>query len=86
MINECPRYNTKLSVMVNRVLGNIEYLFIAITARSTLTRVVVPDRVPSMSQIELFDHLTMCKQMTNVKLNCWYYIAILGTIKLYANE
>ena len=35
-------------------LGNVEYLFIDITPRSTLTGVVVPIRVPSMGQIELF--------------------------------
>ena len=42
-----------------------------------LSRVIVPNRVPSISQIELFDHLTVCKQMT-VKLNCSCYIGILG--------
>ena len=29
-------------------------------------RVVTPDRVLSMSQIELLDHLTVCKRMSNV--------------------
>ena len=33
-------------------------------------RVIVPVRVPSMGQIELFNHLTVSKQMTDVKLNC----------------
>ena len=33
-------------------------------------RVVAPDRVLSISQIELFDILTECKQMTYAKLNC----------------
>ena len=28
--------------------------------------VVTPDRVLSMGQIELFDHLTVCKQMIDV--------------------
>ena len=32
--------------------------------------VVVPDKVLSMGQIELFDILTVCKQMTYAKLNC----------------
>ena len=32
--------------------------------------VVVTARVPSMGQIDLFDHLNVCKQMTDVKLNC----------------
>ncbi len=30
-------------------------------------RVVTPDRILSMGQIELFNHLTVCKQMTNVE-------------------
>ena len=29
-----------------------------------------PDRVLSMSHIELFDIWTVCKQLTNAKLNC----------------
>ena len=33
-----------------------------------------------MGQIELFNHLTMCKQMTGVKLNGQCSIAILETI------
>ena len=36
-------------------------------------KVVVPVRAPYMYQIELFDHLALCKQMTNVKLNLWCY-------------
>ena len=32
--------------------------------------VVVPVRVTSIGQIELVNHLTVCKQMTDVKLNC----------------
>ena len=31
--------------------------------------VVAHHKVQSMGQIELFDHLTVCKQMTDVKLN-----------------
>ena len=27
-------------------------------------------RVLSMSQTELFNHLTVCKQMADIKLNC----------------
>ena len=34
----------------------------------------------SMDQIELFNHLIMCKQITDVKLNCECYIAICVTI------
>ena len=38
------------------------------------SRVGVPDK------IELFDYLTVCKQMTDVKLNCYCDIAILEMI------
>ena len=36
-----------------------------------LHRVVVPVRVQSMGQIELFNYLTVSRQMADVKLNCW---------------
>ena len=59
--NECPAYNTKQSN------GEAPLQF----------RIVAPDRVLSMShlscvqtndlhEIELFDHLTVCKKMTYV--------------------
>ena len=41
--------------------------------------VVVPDRVQSMGQEELLNHLTVYKQMTDIKLNCYCYITILKT-------
>ena len=31
--------------------------------------VVAPDRILSIGQIELFDHLTLYKQITDVQLN-----------------
>ena len=31
-------------------------------------------------KIELFDHLTVCKLISDVLLNCYWYIAVLGTI------
>ena len=31
---------------------------------------VIPDRISSLGQKELFDHSTACKQMTGVKMNC----------------
>ena len=34
------------------------------------TGMVVPDRVLFMGQIQLFNHLTVYKQMSNVKLKC----------------
>ena len=32
--------------------------------------VVEPIRVPCMGRIELFNHLTVCKQMADIELNC----------------
>ena len=34
------------------------------------SRVVAPERVLSMGQTELFDPLTVCKQMTDFYLKC----------------
>ena len=48
----------------------MKYPYIEITPMSTLSTVIVPVRVTSMGQIELFTHLTVCKQMTDVKLHC----------------
>ena len=42
-----------------------EYFFIAITLRYTLPGLVVRDRTLSMCKIELFGHLTICKQIIN---------------------
>ena len=41
--------------------GNMDYSFITIAPRFTLTRIVTTDRVLSMGQIEQ----TVCKQMTD---------------------
>ena len=38
--------------------------------RSLRPGVVVPVKVPPTGQIELFDHLTAYKQITDIKLNC----------------
>ena len=56
--NDCPWYDTKLSDDLAQKcwrFGILEYPFIAISPRSTLARRVVPDRVLSMGEIELFD-------------------------------
>ena len=45
------------------------------------SRVVVLVRVPCMSQIELFYDLSICKQATDVRLNCWCDKGILETIE-----
>ena len=42
--------------------------------------------IPSMGQIEISNDLSVSKQMTNMKLNCYYYIAILETISQCANK
>ena len=65
-------------------LSNVEYPFIAIASRSSLTWIVVPVRVAFMDRIELFKNLTVCKQMTDVKLNCECYITMLETLYLCA--
>ena len=50
-------------------LRNLEYSFIAIYPRSTmLTGIVVPVRIQSSSQKEVFNHFTVGKQITGVKL------------------
>ena len=49
-------------------MDNVDYPFILITLCSTMTWTVVPVRVLPMGQIELFNHLTMCKQITDVKI------------------
>ena len=42
---------------------------------------IVPDKVSSMGQIELFDHLTGYKQMTDIELlvlhsNTWNFLTV----------
>ena len=55
------------------ILENLQYPFIAITPSLLRSRVVIAVKVISMVRIELFNlytyiHLTVCKQMTDVKL------------------
>ena len=42
--------------------------------------VVVPVRVPSIGQIDLFNNLTVCKQISDAKLNRLCYIEILESV------
>ena len=69
--NECPRYDNKPFYREAPVL---ELLEMWSTPSSPLLPgsiglgMVVLVRVPSMRQIKLFYHLTMCKQMSNVEL------------------
>ena len=64
--NKCPEYDTEPSDGEAGDLGNVEYLFIIITPRSTMTLSVW---VPSIVQRGMFNYLTVCKKMI-VKLNC----------------
>ena len=47
-----------------------EHFFITITLRSTLTLGDSTRQSSIYGQIELFNHLIVSKQMTEVKLNC----------------
>ena len=44
----------------------MEFSFIAVSPRSPLTGVVIPDKILFMPKIEQLDHLTVCKQKTDV--------------------
>ena len=82
--NECSEYDCKLSdgevpVMLE-FWGIWDTPSLPLLSGPLCPRVVVPVWVPSADQIELFNFLTEGKQMTDVKLNCYYYIAILETI------
>ena len=69
--NECPGYDTKLPDGVTPVLELWEMLNTpSLPLLLDPHRVVVSIRVPSMPQIELFNRLTVCKLMNDVKLNC----------------
>ena len=54
--------------------GSVEYFFVAITPRSTLTQVVIPVKVPSMCQIDLFKIICI--------RNTWYCITVLKLVVL----
>ena len=70
--NECPVYDIKPS---HREVPFLELWEIWSTPSLSVlpcplwSRVVAPDRFLSMGQIEIFDHLTVCKQMDDVLLN-----------------
>ena len=55
-------------------LGNVECLFIAVTLDLEWKYLL---EVTSMGQIELFNHLTVSKRMTDVKLYCLCYKAMI---------
>ena len=81
--NKCPGYYTKPSdgkAPVLELWGMGSTPSLPLLPGPLWPGVVVPYRVLSMGHIELFNHLTVCKQMTDIELNFWYYVAILETI------
>ena len=89
-INQCPGYEIKLSdgfAPVLEIWGIRSSPSFSFLPSPLLSGVVVPDKVISMDQKEIFDHLTVFKQMTCVKLNCLSYIARLETfLTVQTNE
>ena len=70
--NKCPRYDTKQSDGEAPVM---ELWDMSTPSLSLLPVLLWPgvevfERVPSMSQIKLFDHLTVSKLMIDIKLKC----------------
>ncbi len=67
-LNECPRYDTKQSdgeaTVMLELWGMRSTSLLPLLPGPLWPRVEAPDRVLSMGQIELFDHLTVCNQMT----------------------
>ena len=59
---------TKVDMSLNK--ENQLFLFYIWIASPLWSEVVLPVNVSSMSQIELFNQLTVRKQITGVKLNC----------------
>ena len=76
--NEYPDYDTKPSdseALFLELWWMLNISPLSKLPRPFWSRDVVPDKVLSLDQIELFDHFTMCKQRINIKSN-WYSRAI----------
>ena len=68
--NQCPGYNTKPSdgkAPVFEFWGVWSTPSLPLIPRPPWPEMAVPFRSPSMGQIELFNHLTVHKQITNVE-------------------
>ena len=66
--SQCPTFTSALTLskgVFKSVSNNCHYF-----PGPLWSGVVIPLRGPSMNQIELFNHLNVYKQMTDVKLNC----------------
>ena len=66
--NECREYDNKR--FDGKAAVQEIWEIIAITPGSTLTRSDINVRITSVGQIELFEYLTVYKQMTDSKLKC----------------
>ena len=62
-----------------RHLKYVEYPFITITPSPLTLGEEIPVRVPSRVQKELYKSIS-CKQLTDIKLKCWCYTAMIKTI------
>ena len=70
--HKCPGYSTKLSDGETPILelwGMWTTPSLPLLPGPLWSGVAVPARVLSLDQIKLFNHLTVCKLMTDVKLN-----------------
>ena len=70
---KCPGNNTKPSddeFPFLEIWGKWSTPSLPLLLSSFWLGVVVSDCVPIMGRIELFEHLTVCQQITDVKLNC----------------
>ena len=67
-------------------LRKVNYPFIPLLPGPLEPVVLVLIWAPSMGQIELFNHLKMCKQMIFIKCNNSCYIGIYQTSKICANK
>ena len=67
--SECPNYGMKSfegEALVKKLLGIWNTPPLPLLPLG----VVVPDRIPSMYETELFNYLIVCEQMIDVKFNC----------------
>ena len=80
---KCPAYDTKLSnweVSVQGFWGMWSTSSLLLLPGPLRLWVLITVRAPYMGLIELFNHLRMYKEMTDVELNCSCYVAIIEAI------
>ena len=73
--NECPGYDTEQSndkaSVVLKLWGMQNTPLLPSPPGPHWSGVVASNKVLSTSPLELFDHLTVCKQKSDVQLNCY---------------